>query len=73
METAHHRVAFTRCLNGLNDRLGEQCLLVLHRCLQLFADAWVKTAYGNWIYVIRYDDKGLLTQTALSFPVPIFS
>ncbi|CAD6232245.1 unnamed protein product [Miscanthus lutarioriparius] len=41
--------------------------------LPLFADAWVKTAYGNWIYVIRYDDKGLLTQTALSFPVPIFS
>ncbi|XP_066370167.1 uncharacterized protein [Miscanthus floridulus] len=24
---------------------------------KLFADAWVKTAYDNWIYVIRYDGK----------------
>ena len=27
METAHHHVAFTRCLNGLNDRLSEQWLI----------------------------------------------
>ena len=26
METADHCVAFTRCLNRLNDRLGEQCV-----------------------------------------------
>ena len=27
METAYHRVAFKQCVNGLNGRLGEQCLL----------------------------------------------
>ena len=28
--------------------------------MQLFADALVKKAYDNWMYVIEYDGKGLL-------------
>ena len=35
MEMEHHRVAFTRCLNGLNGRLGEQWLVVV-------------VVYGRW-------------------------
>lgn len=33
--------------------------LEFHYSLQLFADALVKKAYDNWMYVIEYDGKGL--------------
>ena len=43
MEMEHHRVAFTRCLNGLNGRLGEQWLVVV-------------VVYGRWNTYVSDDD-----------------